>query len=82
MVKAIVDIDNEANKILNHLKVEYNLKTKSEAINFMAQQLKQFVRTEPEVRPEYIRKLKRIMKKEKYVHIGTVADFKKRYGLK
>lgn len=78
MVKAIVDIDKEANKILNHLKVEYNLKTKSEAINFMAKQMKKFVRTEPEIRPEYLEKLKRI-EKGKY---RKVKDFAKEFGLK
>jgi len=81
MVKAIVEIDKEANKILNHLKVEYNLKTKSEAINFMAQQLKQFIRTEPEVRPEYWKKLMKIHK-GKHTMIGSIEDFKKRYGRK
>jgi hypothetical protein len=81
MVKAIVEIDKEANKILNHLKVEYNLKTKSEAINFMAQQLKQFIRTEPEIRPEYLEKLKRI-EKGKFIKVGSIKDFRKRYGLK
>jgi len=35
MVKAIVEIDKEADKVLKHLKVEYNLKDKSEAINLM-----------------------------------------------
>jgi len=78
MVKAIVDIDKEANKILNHLKVEYNLKTKSEAINFMAEEFRKFVRTEPEVRPEYMEKLKKIMKGKHRV----VKDFAKEFGLK
>ena len=78
MVKAIVDIDKEANKILNHLKVEYNLKPKSEAINFMAEEFRKFVRTEPEVRPEYMEKLKKIMKGKHRV----VKDFAKEFGLK
>ena len=81
MVKAIVDIDKEANKVLNHLKAEYNLKDKSQAINFMAKELKKFVKIEPEVRPEYIEKLKKIQK-GKYIKVGSIKDFKKRYGLK
>jgi len=40
MVKAIVEIDEEANKVLNHLKAEYNLKDKSQAINLMAKEFK------------------------------------------
>lgn len=80
MVKAIVDIDKEANRILNILKAEYGLKDKSEAINKMALEFKKFVRIEPEIRPEYIRKLKRIQK-QKPIKIGSTRDFRKRYGL-
>lgn len=81
MVKAIVDIDEEANKVLNHLKAEYGLKDKSQAINLMAEEFKRFVRIEPEVRPEYIEKLKRI-RKGKHIKIGSIEYFRKRYGLK
>jgi hypothetical protein len=81
MVKAIVNIDDETNKLLNHLKAEYNLKDKSQAINVMAKEFKRFVRIEPEVRPEYIEKLKKIQK-GKHIKIGSIEDFRKRYGLK
>ena len=81
MVKAIVDIDEKANKVLNHLKAEYGLKDKSQAINLMAEEFKRFVRIEPEVRPEYIEKLKRIQK-GRHIKVGSIKDFKKRYGLK
>jgi len=81
MVKAIVEIDEEANKVLNHLKAEYGLKDKSQAINVMAKEFKRFVRIEPEVRPEYIKKLMKIHK-GKHIKIGSVEDFRKRYGLK
>lgn len=78
MVKAIVDIDEKTNKVLNHLKAEYGLKDKSQAINLMAEEFKKFVRVEPEVRPEYIKKLMKI-------HRGkhrAVKDFAKEFGLK
>jgi hypothetical protein len=81
MVKAIVQIDEEADKVLKHLKVEYNLRDKSEAINLMAREFKRFVRVEPEVRPEYVKELAKIHK-GKRIKIGSVDDFKKRYGLK
>jgi hypothetical protein len=35
----------------------------------------------PELKSEYIRKMKRIQK-ESIIKIGTIKDFKKRYGLK
>jgi hypothetical protein len=78
MVKAIVEIDEEANKVLNHLKAEYNLKDKSQAINLMAKEFKRFVRIEPEVRPEYIKKIKKIQKGKHRM----VKDFAKEFGLK
>jgi len=81
MVKAIVEIDEEADKVLKHLKVEYNLRDKSEAINLMAKEFKRFVRVEPEVRPEYAEELMRIHQ-GKRIRIGSVEDFKRRYGLK
>lgn len=78
MVKAIVEIDKEANKILNHLKAEYELKDKSQAINFMAHEFKRFVKVEPEIRPEYAKKLMKIHKGKHRV----VKDFAKEFGLK
>ncbi len=78
MVKAIVDIDKEANRVLNILKAEYGLKDKSQAINKMAKEFKRVVRIEPEIRPEYIRKLKRIQKQKRI----RVDDFSKEFGLK
>ena len=80
MVKAIIDIEKEANRVLNVLKAEYGLKDKSEAINKMAHNFKKFVKIEPEIRPEYIKKLKRIQK-QKTIKIGTMKDFRKRFGL-
>ena len=81
MVKAIVEIGKEANKLLNHLKAEYNLKDKSQAINLMAHEFKRFVRTEPEVRPEYMKKLIKISKGP-HTKAISVKEFRKLYGLK
>ena len=80
MVKAIVEIEEGANKVLNLVKAQYDLKDKSEAINEMARQYKELV-LESGVRPEYIRKLRRIQK-ESILRIGSAKDFRKRYGLK
>ena len=80
MVKAIVEIDEEANKVINILKAQYGLRDKSQAINEMAKQYKEIV-LESEVRPEYVRKLKRVQK-ERIIRIGSAEDLRKRYGLK
>ena len=80
MVKAIVEIDEEANKVINILKAQYGLKDKSQAINQMARQYKEIV-LESEFRPEYIRKVLEVQR-EPIVRIGSPQDLRKRYGLK
>jgi hypothetical protein len=80
MVKAIVEIDEEANSVINVLKAQYGLKDKSQAINEMARQYKALV-LESGIRPEYLKKLERIQR-EPIIRIGSATDFRKRYGLK
>jgi hypothetical protein len=69
MVKAIVEIDDEANKVINILKAQYGLRDKSQAINEMAKQYKEVV-LESELRPEYVRKLKRVQR-ERILRVGA-----------
>ena len=76
MVQAIINIDERTNRILNILKAKYGLKDKSEAIDVMAQQYEEDI-LEPELRPEFIKKMKK-RQKEKTVEI---KDFKKHFGL-
>jgi hypothetical protein len=77
MVKAIVTIDERANRILNILKAQHGLKDKSQAINLMAKQFEAYV-MEPELRPEFIESLK-ASESERSV---KVRDFEKRYSSK
>jgi Protein of unknown function (DUF2683) len=80
MVKAIVEIDEEANRVINILKAQHGLKDKSQAINQMAKEYKEIV-LESEFRPEYLRKVLEIQK-EPIIRIGSAEDLRKRYGLK
>ena len=57
----MVEIPEEANQILNIVKARYNLKTKSEAIAKIVLECGGNI-LEPELRPEYLEKLKRIEK--------------------
>ena len=75
-----VDIDEEANRVINILKAQYGLKDKSQAINKLAKEYKEIV-LESEFKPEYIRKLLEIQK-EPIIRVGSSADLRKRYGLK
>jgi len=61
MVQAIINIEEQTNRVLNIVKAKFGLKDKSEAIDVMAKQYEEEV-LEPELRPEYLGKLKKIMK--------------------
>ena len=80
MVKAIIDIDEQANRVINMVKAKYGLKDKSQAIQVMAGQYEEEI-LEPELKPEFIKRMKRI-EKEKPIEVGTIQDFRKRYGIK
>jgi hypothetical protein len=75
MVKAIVEIDERANRVLNIVKAKHCLKDKSQAINLMAHQFEEII-LEPELRPEFIESLKE-SKNEKTIKVN---DFTKRYS--
>ena len=55
----MIEISNEANQILNIVKARYNLKTKSEAIAKIVIECGANI-LEPELRPEYLEKLRKI----------------------
>ncbi len=75
----MINISKEANQILNIVKAKYDLKDKSEAIERVVMEYGEDL-LEPQLRPEYIEKAKKIMK-EKVVKIGSLENFRKRYGL-
>ena len=79
MVQAIIKIEEHTNRVLNVVKAKYGLKDKSEAIDLMAQQYEESI-LEPELRPEYVKKAKRIMKQEK-VSVGNVEGLRKRINM-
>ena len=76
MVQAIINISEKANRVINIVKAKHGLKDKSEAINIMAEEYEQSI-MEPELRPEFIRKIKRIEKKGKFIKYGSVEALRK-----
>jgi hypothetical protein len=75
MVQAMIEIPEEANHILNIVKARYNLKTKSEAIAKIVIECGENI-IEPELRPEYLEKLKRI-RKGKYTRYNSIDELRK-----
>ena len=75
MVQAMININEDANRVLNIIKAKYGLKDKSEAINLVVNEYQQNF-LEPELRPEYKTRLVKIMKGK---HLSR-AEFEKRMG--
>lgn len=76
MVQAVVTLNEHENRILNIIKGKYGLKNKSEAISVVISEYEKEL-LEPELRPEYVEKLK---KREKEPTV-KVKDFRKHFGL-
>lgn len=77
MVQALIEIDDNTNRVLNVIKAKYGLKDKGDAIEFVVNEYIE-QEEEPELRPEFIAKMREIEKQRGI----RVKDFAKRYGLK
>ena len=77
MVQAIINIEDETNRVLNIVKAKFGLKDKSEAIDVMAEQYEKEL-LEPQLRPEYIEKLKRIEKEGYGEKCSSIEQLKKK----
>ena len=76
MVKALVNLNEYGDRILNIIKGKFGLKNKSEAINLIIEKYgEEFL--EPELKPEFIEKMKAIGKEETV----KIKDFRKHFGL-
>lgn len=70
MVKAIIDISERTNKILNIVKAKHGLRTKSDAINF-AMQIFEEENLSPELKPDFLSR----RRKQKVVRVKDAGDF-------
>lgn len=61
MVQAVINIDENTNRVLNIVKAKFGLKDKSQAISLVVNEYENFS-LEPTLRPEYITKLTKIMR--------------------
>ena len=72
----MIEIPKEVNQVLNIVKARFGLKTKSEAIARVVVEYGAEI-LEPELRPEYIKKLKKIEKEGKFITFDSIEDLKK-----
>ncbi len=75
MVQAMININEESNRVLNIVKAKYGLKDKSEAIDFVVKEYEENF-LEPELRPEYIKKLEKI-RRGKYLKFNSIDELRK-----
>ena len=74
MVQAIITLGEHEDRILNIVKGKFGLKNKSEAIKLVIDKFEENL--EPEIRPEYLEKLKRVEKQEG-IKFKNIAELRK-----
>ena len=75
MVQAVINIDENTNRVLNIVKGKYGLKNKSEAVNLVIGKFEEEF-LEPELRPEYKEKLLKI-DKGKFKKFSSIEELRK-----
>ena len=75
MVQALIELDENTNRVLNIVKAKFGLNDKSEAIKAVIQYYIEH-EAEPELTPEFIERIKKA-EKGKFI---TVHNFAKHYG--
>ena len=75
MVQNIIEIGEREDRVLNIVKAKFGLKNKSEAVAFIAQTYEESF-LEPELRPEYLEKLRKI-RKGKYIKFNSINELRK-----
>ena len=75
MVQALIELDENTNRVLNIVKAKFGLNDKSEAIKAV---IRYYIENEgePELRPEFIERINKA-EKGKFVKVG---NFAKHYG--
>ena len=77
MVKSMINLNEEENRVINVVKAKYGLKDKSQALSIIVRRFEE-CELEPELRPEFIKELEEVRKKGKFV---KVKNFAKEFGL-
>ena len=77
MVNALIEIDENTNRVLNVVKAKFGLKDKGEAVELVVRKFIDF-EDEPDLRPEFVKKIREI-EKQKTI---KVDNFSKRYNIR
>ena len=77
MVQALVEIDENTNRVLNIVKAKYGLRDKGQAIQIVVEKYIE-EENEPELRPEFIEKIRKT-EHQKGIRFKSVNELRKRY---
>ena len=72
MVQALIELDDNTNRVLNIVKAKFGLKDKGEAIQYVVSEYIEF-EDEPELKPDFILKMEEI-KKQKSIRVDNFAE--------
>ena len=75
MVQNIINLNEKEDRVINIVKAKYGFKTKSDAIALITKTYEENF-LEPELRPEYIEKLKKL-EKEKGIPFKDIEELRK-----
>ena len=75
MVQAVINIQEETNRVLNIVKAKYGLKDKSQAIELVVTEYEENF-LEPELRPEYIEKITDLEKRGKFKRYKSLKSLR------
>ncbi|MEX2017318.1 MAG: DUF2683 family protein [Candidatus Pacearchaeota archaeon] len=75
MVQSIIDLGEKEDRIINIVKAKFGLKNKSQAVAMLAKVYHDSF-LEPELRPEYVKKLQKI-RKGKYIKFDSIEELRK-----
>ncbi len=80
MVKALINLSENANRVLNIVKARNNLKDKSEAMELV---ISHYIdcKEESDLKQEYLEKLERIEKEDKRIRFKNISEFDKHFGV-
>ena len=76
MAQAIVSLGEHEDRVLTIIKGKYGLKNKSDAVNFVIDRFEEQL-LEPQLRPEYTDKLKKI-ERQKGIKFSSIEELRKK----
>jgi hypothetical protein len=77
MVQAVIHIDDRINRVLNVVKAKYGLRDKSQAISLVVGEYERSF-LEPELRPEYVAKVRDIERKGRFRSYASLDALRKK----